>query len=209
MYILWISQYYYIITDNRCIMACDKARRADLFPNCKWKIWYKKLFIKYIEQLILSVDREARYMEYSFEIKNLEPVNVVSVRFKGKYSDMGKYIGSLYKAVKGRADGAPFSMYYDEDYREKADIELCVPFKGSITSSEVTVKTLPAVKAVCTRHIGAYESLNEAYKQILEYARAKGYEIKAPSREIYVKGPGMFFKGNPDKYITDIVIPIE
>ncbi|NLI92146.1 MAG: MerR family transcriptional regulator, partial [Peptococcaceae bacterium] len=27
--------------------------------------------------------------------------------------------------------------------------------------------------------------------------------------EIYLKGPGMIFKGNPNKYLTEIVIPIE
>jgi DNA-binding transcriptional MerR regulator len=198
----------------------------DVFANCHEKndlnyylsekrefikdnIKKEKERIKYIEKIILPVDKEVGYMEYSFEIKNLKPVNVVSVRFKGKYSDMGKYIGSLYKAVKGKVDGAPFCIYYDEGYKEKADIELCLPFKGNITSSNVTIKQVPAVKAVCTQHVGTYETLNEAYKQIIEYARSSGYEIKAPSREIYVKGPGMIFKGNPNKYITDIVIPIE
>ena len=29
-----------------------------------------------------------------------------------------------------------------------------------------------------------------------------------PSREIYLKGPGMFFKGNPHKYVTEIQLPI-
>ncbi|WP_033165373.1 MerR family transcriptional regulator [Clostridium sp. KNHs205] len=195
-------------------LNCDDTKDLNFFlmekrEFIKDNIKKEKELIKDIEKMLLPVDKEAEYMEYSFEIKNLEPVNVVSVRFKGKYSDMGKYIGSLYKAVKGKADGSPFCLYYDEGYKEKADIELCVPFKGNVTSNEVTVKQLPAVKAVCTQHSGTYETLNEAYKQIIDYAKSKGYEMKAPSREIYVKGPGMIFKGNPNKYITDIVIPIK
>jgi len=29
-----------------------------------------------------------------------------------------------------------------------------------------------------------------------------------PRREIYIKGPGMIFKGNPQNYITEIAIPL-
>ena len=29
-----------------------------------------------------------------------------------------------------------------------------------------------------------------------------------PTREIYVKGPGMVFKGNLEKYVTEIQIPV-
>jgi len=29
-----------------------------------------------------------------------------------------------------------------------------------------------------------------------------------PTRELYVKGPGMIFKGNPKKYLTEIQILI-
>ena len=195
-------------------LNCDDTKDLNYFliekrEFIKDNIKKEKELIKDIEKMLLPVDKEVEYMEYSFEIKTLEPVNVVSVRFKGNYSDMGKYIGSLYKAVKGKADGAPFCLYYDEGYKEKADIELCIPFKGNVTSNELTVKQLPPEKAVCTQHVGTYETLNEAYKQIIQYAKSNGYEMKIPSREIYVKGPGMIFKGNPNKYITDIVIPIE
>lgn len=195
-------------------LNCDDTKDLNYFliekrEFIKDNIKKEKELIKDIEKLLLPVDKEAEYMEYLFEIKNLEPVNAVSIRFKGKYSDMGKHMRSLYKAVKGKADGAPFCIYYDEGYKEKADIELCIPFKGNVTSNEVTVKQLPVGKAICTQHVGSYETLNEAYKQIIEYANAKGYKMKAPSREIYIKGPGMIFKGNPNKYITEIIIPIE
>ena len=34
----------------------------------------------------------------------------------------------------------------------------------------------------------------------------KGYRILMPTREVYVKGPGMIFKGNPKNYLTEIQI---
>ena len=134
---------------------------------------------------------------------------VASIRYKGKYSDVGKYIGKIYKAVKGNGKGAPFNCYYDSEYREEADIELCVPTSKSVNNSEVTSKELPRIKAICTTHNGTYESLNKAYKAILDYAKENNLKCLIPSREVYIKGPGMIFKGNPNNYITEIIIPIE
>lgn len=48
-----------------------------------------------------------------------------------------------------------------------------------------------------------------AYKAILDYAGEHDLKCLTPSREIYLKGPGMIFKGNPNKYVTEIIIPIE
>lgn len=33
--------------------------------------------------------------------------------------------------------------------------------------------------------------------------------LQMPFREVFIKGPGMILKGNPEKYITEILFPIE
>ena len=38
--------------------------------------------------------------------------------------------------------------------------------------------------------------------------KTHGYDTRLPTREVYIKGPGMIFKGNPKKYLTEIQIPI-
>ena len=40
-------------------------------------------------------------------------------------------------------------------------------------------------------------------------ARENELSLKPPFREVFIKGPGMIFKGNPEKYITEIIFPIE
>lgn len=169
----------------------------------------EKALIKKIDQHLLPKNKEVSGMDYKIEIKEFEAINVASIRFKGAYSDVGKHIKIIYKAVKDKANGAPFSCYFDDDFKEIADIELCVPIKGIVTSPEVASKKLLGIKALCTTHTGSYETINFAYKALLDYAKEKGIECKLPSREIYHKGPGMIFKGNPDNYITEIAIPIE
>jgi DNA-binding transcriptional MerR regulator len=175
------------------------------------RIKKEKELIKMLEAHLLPNNKEVIKMNYQIEVKTVEPMAVASIRYHGKYSDVGNYIGTIYKLVKDKANGDPFNCYYDEDYQEDADIELCVPTKGVLkeNGSDVICKTLPAMKGISTTHIGSYEPINQAYKALVDYAKEKGIQCKLPSREIYHKGPGAIFKGNPDKYETEIIIPIE
>lgn len=175
------------------------------------RIQEEKALIKKIEEHLLPKNKEVTQMTYKIEVKTVQPIAVASMRFQGKYSDVGHYIGKIYKVVKDKANGAPFNCYYDEEFKEDADIELCVPTKGILHSSnsDIICKQLPQIKGIATIHTGSYETLNQAYKALLDYAFEHQLKCKIPSREIYQKGPGAIFKGNPDKYVTEIIIPIE
>jgi effector-binding domain-containing protein len=152
---------------------------------------------------------EGDSMNYKIEIKDIAPVKVVSIRFKGKYTDVGKHIGKLYKTVKGKASDVPFNCYYDNEYKEEADMELCLPVSKLVSDSQIISKELPGIKAITTIHTGPYENLNKAYKAILDYAQQHNLNIITPSRERYIKGPGFIFKGNPNNYVTEIIMPIK
>ena len=152
---------------------------------------------------------ECMNMDYKVEIKEIPSVTVASIRFTGRYDSVGEYYGKIYRAVKGKSTGFPFNCYYDEEYKEEADIEICVPVSKGFSAPGVTVRTLPKIKAVCTLHKGPYEKLNLAYKAVLDYIEANGLKSSVPSREMYIKGPGMVFKGNPNNYETEIIIPVE
>ena len=51
--------------------------------------------------------------------------------------------------------------------------------------------------------------MGKSYAKILHWVKERGYTILMPTREVYLKGPGMIFKGNPASYLTEIQIPIE
>ena len=40
------------------------------------------------------------------------------------------------------------------------------------------------------------------------FGQKNNYPTLLPSREIYLKGPGMIFRGNPKNYLTEIQIMI-
>jgi len=174
------------------------------------KVKEQKALVKKIDHYFSPENiQEVRKMNYKMEVKEVEALTVVSIRYKGSYSDVGEHIGKLYKAAKSQVAGDVFNCYYDNEYKEIADIELCLPIKGNVVSSEVTVKKMPPIKALCTTHVGDYSTLNLAYKAVMDYAAKEGLVCTLPSREIYHKGPGMVLKGNPDKYETEIMIPIQ
>ncbi len=49
-----------------------------------------------------------------------------------------------------------------------------------------------------------YETLKEGYRRLTDHVKEKGLDVVVPSREVYLKGPGMLFKGNERKYRTEI-----
>lgn len=169
----------------------------------------EKAKMEQIGRYLRPIEQEAVNMQYEVTIRELAPQAVLSVRFQGKYTDVGRYIGRLYREAKGAAAGPPFCLYYDEEYREIADIELCLPTRELLTGTKAQARKLPGVRALCVTHTGRYESLRLAYKAALDAAQERKLRCLTPSREIYRKGPGMIFRGNPDRYVTEIAIPIE
>ena len=148
-------------------------------------------------------------MNYEISTVDIDEQLVASITFQGSYSTCSDYFPKLFKVIKNKVNGYPFNMYYDGEFKENAYIESCIPIKERIISKDIENKTLPKIKALKTTHIGSYDKLGYAYKAIMDYASKNNIELNIATREIYIKGPGMFMKGNPDKYITEIYIPIK
>jgi effector-binding domain-containing protein len=142
--------------------------------------------------------------------KVLPPVLVAGIRMKGKYSDCGKLFGTLCRGAGGAAAGSPMLLHYDAMFKaDGADFEACIPLKSSKTIAQASVRELPGGKCVSLLHHGPYEELGRSYDKVAAYLQARGYRALTPSREIYLKGPGMIFRGNPQKYVTEIQMLVE
>lgn len=57
-------------------------------------------------------------------------------------------------------------------------------------------------------HIGSYASEGPTVAKLHQFITESGYEIAGLHEEEYLKGPGMFSKGNPEKYYTIIRYPV-
>jgi len=58
-------------------------------------------------------------------------------------------------------------------------------------------------------HIGSYSEEEPTIEKLYKFIADSGYEISGVHEEKYLKGPGMFGKGNPKKYKTIIRYPVE
>lgn len=139
----------------------------------------------------------------------LEDIPILSLRYKGRYADMGEKIGPLYKKAGRWAKGKPFALYHDGEYREDdADIEAALEVKKLKEFPGFTARILKGGKAVCTIYKGPYGEQGQAYLKLFDYCEQKGYRPVYPLEEYFLKGPGMIFPGNPQKYLTEIRIRV-
>jgi DNA-binding transcriptional MerR regulator/effector-binding domain-containing protein len=163
---------------------------------------------------ILTSQREAQAMtqnaNYQVEEKTLPPMLIAGVRMKGKYDECGRGFAAIGKRFGRHICGPSLLLHYDHEYRENdADFEACMPIRQGASTAEINVRELPGGRYVTLLHHGPYEELGRSYAKILEYVKQKNYQIATPTREVYLKGPGMIFRGNPKKYLTEIQMLVE
>jgi DNA-binding transcriptional MerR regulator len=172
---------------------------------------YKSVSLS-IELIIQREEENKMNTENEFEIeeKEVETILIAGYRMKGKYPDVGKGFGLIAKRVGRNINGKAMNLYYDCEYKEEdADFEPCFPVRKGTSGDGVSIRELRGGKCVSLIHKGPYERLGDSYKKIFNYINEKGYTPQSPSREVYVKGPGMIFKGNANNYLTELQIMIE
>ena len=168
--------------------------------------------VRSLNEIIVNEKTARQILEagnFAVEEKIFSTMLVAGIRMKGKYGDCSAGFARLGKAVGRHICGKPLNLYYDGEYREEdADFEPCVPIRKEISPAGVTIHTLPGGRGLTLMHRGPYDQLGRSYAKILRCANEMKLKLALPSREVYVKGPGMIFKGNPKNYLTEIQLPL-
>jgi DNA-binding transcriptional MerR regulator/effector-binding domain-containing protein len=165
-----------------------------------------------LDRIIIS-EREVRsamqLTTYEVEEQELQPVLIAGVRMRGRYSDCGRGFAQIGRRFGRYVCGKPMLLHYDSEYKaDDADFEACMPISRGASRDGIEVRELAGGRCVSLLHKGPYEELGRSYERVFAWIRDRDYQIVTPTREIYVKGPGMIFKGNPDKYVTEIQVLI-
>jgi len=162
---------------------------------------------------IIQYERESvmeNSEQFVIEEKEIETILIAGYRMKGKYQDVGRGFSLLFKKLGRQTNGKPITLYYDGEFKEEdADFEPCLPIRKGQGDENISVRELKGGKCVALIHKGPYETLTNSYKKIYDYINERGYKPMLPTREVYLKGPGMIFKGNPKNYLTEIQMMIE
>jgi DNA-binding transcriptional MerR regulator/DNA gyrase inhibitor GyrI len=162
---------------------------------------------------IIQRESEAREImkQTTFEIeeKSLPALLVAGIRMQGRYDECGQAFARLGRAVGRFVCGKPLCLYYDGEYRDvDADFEPCLPVRQPVQADGISVREIPGGRCVSLIHRGPYNELGRSYQRLIGCVRDRAYAMQLPTREVYLKGPGMIFKGNPRKYLTEIQVLI-
>jgi DNA-binding transcriptional MerR regulator/effector-binding domain-containing protein len=215
--IAYLRNLEFTINDIRALLARESdAGLLDLLERQRSQI---KEQIKRLHQTVRSLDqfiweeRQGQTMADLLEDvteKQLDAVLVAGIRMQGRYSDCGKGFARLGRSFGRLICGKPLLLHYDNEYREDdADFEACLPIRQSKTVAGASVRELPAVHCVTLVHKGPYDQMGRSYAKVLKWIKERNYNVVLPTREVYLKGPGMIFRGNPRNYVTEIRIPVE
>ena len=156
-----------------------------------------------------ATDGEGTPMNDQVWETEIPAMKFASIRFRGQYHEIPAYFELLYKSAQNKITGSPFTCYHALDYSETSDLEVCVPVSEKIIAKNISNKAWPPTRAIHVTHVGNYENLKFAYKALFDYANAQGLSYATPWVEIYEKGYGTAMAGNPEKYITQIYLPIK
>ncbi|MEM7012147.1 MAG: MerR family transcriptional regulator [Verrucomicrobiota bacterium] len=195
-------------SDDRDLLDTLEAQRRKL----KAKVSEYRKAIASMEQLIqreeLAMKKDTN--QTTIEEKQLDEMLIAGRRMQGRYDEIGKGFKLLGRHAGRFAAGKPFALHYCDEYRENdADYEACFPVRKVIAAEGIDCRQLPGGKALTLVHRGSYETIGAAYERLIAEIKERGLNQQLPSREIYIKGPGMIFKGKPENYLTEIQILVE
>ena len=195
----------------------DEADIVEFLESHQQKVAQKLKEFQQIKRSItqiISKEKEARktMTESNFEVeeKTTDSILVAGVRMKGRYEECERGFAKIGQRFGRHICGKALLLHYDKEYKEDdADFEACMPIRKGSSSEDISVRELPGGRCLSLLHKGPYTAIGRSYEKIVGYANEKGYQIQCPSREIYIKGPGMIFKGNPKNYLTEIQILVQ
>ncbi len=158
------------------------------------------------------------------QVRILPDLKVLEVEAKGEPGVVaGQAFGLLFKTYfqlkgvpKGPKQPAPRARWpvpLDTPKREWVG-RYAMPVPGTVDSLpsqepgasglHVTITTWPYGDVAEVLHVGPYDREEPTIAKLTQFIKDCGYEIVGEHEEEYIKGPGMFSKGNPEKYLTII-----
>lgn len=161
-------------------------------------------------------------------ITTLGPQKVLVVMATGDPNEVGKEaFGLLMKTYFGLDDvpksgsgfGSPRARWPLDDTVPASEwvgrYAMPVPDHVSVLPSgasggglNVTLETWEYGEVAEILHVGSYDSETPTIERLRTFIQAQGFKIVGEHEEEYLRGPGMIFRGNPDRYLTLIRYPV-
>lgn len=143
------------------------------------------------------------------EVVDLPARSTAVVRIEGPAADLPRMMSEAFSLTMGAISAAgasfaghPFARY--ETFGPRIVAEVGFPFSGMVTpGGRVHVRELPGGRAVMTRHVGSYDTIGDAWRQVQVWMTEHDLVSSGAPWEAYLTGPD-----EPGPPVTEIFFPI-
>ncbi len=166
---------------------------------------------------IINYLMEESNMKYQAVMKQIDECVVYSEeRELDRFSDVGVLVlesaeecNRLNPGIECTKPDYCFCECLDGEYRET---QMRIRYSQAVTKAgigneRISFRILPATKAICIYHKGAYERLGEAYAYIYNYAAQNGYQVADFARVCYIDG--VWNKDRVEDWLTEVQLPVK
>ena len=157
--------------------------------------------------------RKGAVVTYDIKLKDIDPVDVVGVRFETTpesiSTDGAKAMHRLLDGLtsQGIDPAGPPRFVYHRMGENSWTIEACFPVVGVSSAPEgLTLRRFEGGKAATARHVGPYDELGMAYREVEVWIDKRNLKTAAPPYDVYLNDPSEI--NDPAKFETEIVWPV-
>jgi DNA-binding transcriptional MerR regulator len=158
--------------------------------------------------------RKGAVMTYDISISDIEPVDVIGVTFETSPESIGRDGGDARnRLLEGLnreeiAPAGPPRSVYHELGEDSWTVETCFPVAGVSSAPDgLTLRRFEGGKAACAIHVGPYDELGMAYRELEVWVNERDLETASPPFDIYLNDPSEV--KDPAKFETEIVWPVK
>ena len=174
-----------------------------------------------VEARIRQMNESMKHDAYDVILREVETERVATYREVAADDDRIQQMFELVETYvaqfdQARADRPPFTIYYDDEYREREiDAEVAVPLSYAIPEGEsIRVRQTPRqTQVACAVHLGGYSTIYQAYNALLGWIETNHYRMVGPIREVYIRYgadglnlalPQTYLEKDSNQYVTEL-----
>lgn len=204
------------------LLGMLKLKQAEI----EQQVQAEKARLSRLEARIRQMNESMKPGGYDVILRDVEPEMIATYREVAADDDRIQQMFEMVETYvaqfdQARADRPPFTIYYDDEYRERdIDAEVAVPLKYPIPEGElIRVRETPRLaQMACVVHLGGYSTIYQAYNALLGWIETNNYQMAGPIREVYIRYgadglafalPLTYLANDSNQYVTELQLTVE
>ncbi|TDE00264.1 MerR family transcriptional regulator [Jiangella asiatica] len=195
------------------VTQSDPDRVRDLLDSYRLVLEQRIDRHRHMLQRVETFIRKGAVMAYEITTRDIAPADVLGTTYPATLDSLSETsqvaYHRLYEAITaaGATPAGPPRMVYLDLADDTWTIEACVPVAGlSAAPGGFSLHRIDGGRAAVTRHIGPYEELGIAYREVESWLDAHGLTSAGAPYDVYLNDPAQV--NDPSKLETEIIWPV-